>query len=84
MFYHGTHCECNTCNNKWTCRMKIYQTIKNICGYCDTFNSIVEVDGKYERISFKGCKNKSWFIDKLGRLPRHHRSCKVKCYTKKE
>lgn len=42
--------------------------------YCDTFNSIVEVDGKYERISFKGCKDKSFFIDKLGRLPRHHRS----------
>ena len=56
------------------CRMKIYQTLKNIYGYCDTFNSIVEADGKYERISFKGCKDKSFFIDKLGRLPRHHRS----------
>lgn len=58
----------------WLCRMKIYQTIKNIYGYCDTFNSIVEADGKYERISFKGLKDKSYFIDKLGRLPRHHRS----------
>lgn len=58
----------------WLCRMKIYDTLKNIYGYCDTFNSIVEADGKYERISFKGCKDKSFFIDKLGRLPRHHRS----------
>lgn len=58
----------------WLCRMKIYQTLKNIYGYCDTFNSIVEADGKYERISFKGLKDKSFFIDKLGRMPRHHRS----------
>lgn len=56
-------------------RMKIYETLKNIYGYCDTFNSIVEADGKYEKISFKGCKDKSFFIDKSGRLPRHHRSC---------
>ena len=60
----------------WLCRMKIYQTIKNIYGYCDSFNNIVEVDGKYERISFKGLKNKNFFIDKLGRMPRHHRSRK--------
>ena len=58
----------------WLCRMKIYDMLKKIYGYCDTFNSIVEADGKYERISFKGCKDKSFFIDKLGRLPRHHRS----------
>ena len=58
----------------WSCRMKVYQTIKNIYGYCDTFNSIVEADGKYERISFKGCKDKDYFIDTLGRIPRHHRS----------
>lgn len=58
----------------WSCRMKIYKNLKNIYGYCDTFNSIVEADGKYERISFKGCKNKEFFIDTLGRLPRHHRS----------
>ena len=31
-----------------SCRLKIYQTIKNIYGYCDTFNNIVEADGKYE------------------------------------
>ncbi len=60
----------------WTCRMKIYQSLKNIYGYCDHFNNITEVDGKYERISFNGLKNKEYFIDKLGRLPRHHRSKK--------
>lgn len=58
----------------WSCRLKVYQTVMNIYGYCDTFNNIVEVDGKYERISFKGCKDSNFFIDKLGRLPRHHRS----------
>lgn len=58
----------------WLCRMKIYQTIQNVFDNNDVFNSITEVDGKYERISFKGCRDKSFFIDKLGRLPRHHRS----------
>ena len=58
----------------WLCRMKIYDSIKNIYGYCDTFNSIVEADGKYERISFKGLKDKNYFIDTLKRMPRHHRS----------
>ncbi len=58
----------------WTCRMKIYQSLKNIYGYCDSFNNITDIDGKYERVSFKGMKNKAYFIDKLGRLPRHHRS----------
>lgn len=58
----------------WTCRMKIYQTIQNI--YCehDKCDGLIEADGKYLRVSFKGCKDKNWFIDKLGRLPRHHRS----------
>lgn len=58
----------------WTCRMKIYQTIQNI--YCehDKCDGLIEADGKYLRVSFKGCKDKDWFIDKLGRLPRHHRS----------
>ena len=61
-------------NNSY-CLTEIYETLKNIYGYCDTFNSIVEADGKYEKISFKGCKDKSFFIDKLGRLPRHHILC---------
>ena len=60
----------------WSYRMKIYQTIQNIYGQCDTFNNIVEADGKYERLSFKGCKDKTFFIDKLKRMPRHHRSRK--------
>lgn len=58
----------------WLCRMKIYSTLQNIFSQQDTFNSIVEADGKYERISFKGLRNKSFFIDTLGRLPRHHRA----------
>lgn len=60
----------------WSCRLKVYQTIKNIYSYGDTFNNIVEVDGKYERLSFKGCKDKKFFIDTLKRMPRHHRSRK--------
>lgn len=58
----------------WSCRLKVYQTIKNIYGYSDTFNNIVEADGKYERLSFKGCKDKAFFTDTLQRMPRHHRS----------
>lgn len=60
----------------WSCRLKVYQTLKNIYGHADTFNNIVEADGKYERVSFKGKKDKTFFIDTLGRLPRHNRSRK--------
>ena len=60
----------------WSCRLKIYKTIESIYGHSDTFNNIVEVDGKYERLSFKGCKDKGFFIDTLKRMPRHHRSRK--------
>ena len=65
-----------TAKTAWLCRQKIQQTLLNIYGYCDTFNSLVEADGKYIDISFKGLRNKSYFIDKLGRMPRHHRSKK--------
>lgn len=58
----------------WSYRLKIYQTIQNIYGYCDTFNNIVEIDGTYQRLSFKGCKDKTFFTDTLKRMPRHHRS----------
>ena len=58
----------------WSCRMKIYQSIKNIYGYCDTFNNIVEADGTYIRVSFKGKKDKKFFVETLERLPRHHMS----------
>lgn len=58
----------------WTCRLKIYQTLQNVYSQHDICDGLVESDGKYLRVSFKGCKDKSWFIDKLGRLPRHHMS----------
>ena len=58
----------------WTCRMKIYQTLQNIYSLHDICDGLVESDGKYLRVSFKGCKDRSWFLDKLGRLPRHHMS----------
>ena len=54
--------------------MKIYKTLDNIYKKHDSLDGLVEADGKYLRISFKGCKNKDFFINKLGRLPRHHRS----------
>lgn len=60
----------------WSCRLKVYQTLKNIYGYCDTFNNIVEADGKYLRVSFKGKRDKNFFVEQLGRLPRHNRSRK--------
>lgn len=58
----------------WTCRMKIYKTIQNLYSQYDKCDGLIEADGKYLRVSFKGCKDKNMFIDKLGRLPRHHRS----------
>lgn len=58
----------------WSCRTKIYQTIKNIYNQNDVCDGLVESDGTYLRVSFKGCKDKNYFLDKLGRMPRHHRS----------
>ena len=58
----------------WLCRIKLYKMIQDIYGYCDTFNSITEADGTYVRLSFKGKRDRNWFIDTLGRLPRHHRT----------
>jgi hypothetical protein len=45
-----------------------------IYDYDTNLDGIVEADGKYERLSFKGCKDRLFFIDTLGRLPKHHRS----------
>jgi transposase-like protein len=58
----------------WSCKMKIYKMIMNTYDYDTDLDGIVEADGKYERLSFKGCKDRLFFIDTLGRLPRHHRS----------
>ena len=46
----------------WSCRLKVYQTLKNIYGHTDTFNNIVEADGTYIRVSFKGKKDKKFFM----------------------
>lgn len=58
----------------WLCRTKIFQMLKNVYGSGDTLTGVVTADGTYERISFKGKKDKQYFINTLGRLPRHHRS----------
>jgi len=60
----------------WSCRMKIYQTIKNIYGYGDNLGNITEADGKKVHISLKGKKDRLFFIDTLERLPRRHMSRK--------
>lgn len=64
------HCSKSTV---WSYRMKIYQMLQSIYDNNDTFNNIVEIDEKYERLSFKGKRDKSFFIDTLKRMPRHHR-----------
>lgn len=58
----------------WSCRMKIYQMLVNIYGNNDELNGIVQADGKYMRVSFKGCKDRNFFLYEICRLPRHHMS----------
>lgn len=58
----------------WYNRHKIQSALLEIFGVQDTFVDIAECDECFTRLSFKGKRDPNFFVYKLGRLPKHHRS----------
>lgn len=58
----------------WYNKHKIQNVLLSLFGEQDTFIDIVECDECFARLSFKGKRNPDFFINHLGRLPRHRRS----------
>jgi len=58
----------------WYNKHKIQTVLLALFGEQDTFQDIVECDECFTRLSFKGKRDPYFFIDHLGRLPRHRRS----------
>jgi hypothetical protein len=59
-------------------RNKILALIHHIYGEQDTFTGIVQFDERSVHLSFKGKKNPAFFVNILGRLPRHHMTAQQK------
>lgn len=58
----------------WYNRHKLCSLIKQRTMGQNNFPSITEGDEFYIPLSFIGTRNKSFFIEDLGRMPRHHRN----------
>lgn len=56
----------------WLNRIKLCMAIMSLYGTQDNFVDIAECDEYYAPVSFKGKRDPAFFIDILGRLPRHH------------
>lgn len=58
----------------WYNKQKICEALKSVYGEQDRFIDIAECDEYYTTLSFKGKRDPSFFINTLGRMPRHHRT----------
>lgn len=58
----------------WYNKQKVMALLSEIFTEQDKFRDIAECDECFVHLSFKGKKDPRFFIDKLGRMPRHHRS----------
>lgn len=58
----------------WYNRHKVCSLIQQLEGEQDNFPSIVEGDEFYVPLSFIGERDKSFFLEELKRMPRHHRN----------
>jgi len=58
----------------WYNKQKVMSLLSEIFTAQDKFRDIAECDECFVHLSFKGKKDPRFFIDKLGRMPRHHRS----------
>ena len=59
----------------WYNKQKICNMLGELFSEQDsTFNGIVECDEYMVRMSFKGKRDAGFFINRLGRMPKHHRS----------
>lgn len=68
----------------WYNKQKICNALAELFYQQDNFNGIVECDEYIVRLSFKGKRDANFFVNELGRLPKHHRSYSEKiAYLKK-
>ena len=58
----------------WSNKAKIMSLIQSRFGVQDNFKGTVECDEAELHLSYKGKRDPQFFIYKLGRMPRHHRS----------
>ena len=58
----------------WLCKQKVCDAISQMYSYGDLFHGISEADEFYCRASFKGKRDKEFFIYTLRRMPRHNRN----------
>lgn len=58
----------------WYNRNKVLHILADLFGYQDNFVDIAECDEHFVHMSFKGKRDPEFFVYKLGRLPRHHRT----------
>ena len=70
-------CEINK-NTVWLNRQKVCSVLKSRANSDSHFTTIAEGDEWYCTLSFKGLQDKEFFINTLGRMPRHSRSVEEK------
>lgn len=58
----------------WYNKQKICNMLLDLYGKQDSFIDIAECDEYYPRLSFKGKRDPEFFINTLGRMPRHYRT----------
>lgn len=58
----------------WYNRQKVLDCMKSIFPQQDSFADIAEFDEYEVHMSFRGKRDPAFFVNTLGRLPRHHRS----------
>ena len=68
----------------WYNRQKILDCMCSMFKEQDQFTDIAEFDEYEVHMSFKGKRDPAFFVNTLGRLPRHHRSIKDKINYLKE
>lgn len=62
----------------WFNKQKVCTLLKEKFGQQDSFVDITECDEYYATLSFKGKRDPKFFIETLGRLPRHNRTYQEK------
>lgn len=62
----------------WYNRQKVFSVLLESNKEQDNFIDIAECDEYYTPVSFKGKRDPAFFINVLGRLPRHHRTYEEK------
>lgn len=62
----------------WLNKQKVCKALQDLFGKQDQFVDIAECDEWYTPVSFKGKRDPEFFINVLGRMPRHHKTYEEK------